>query len=555
MSLSDLRESFRAFVEKSRRGFFGRLFNSRREREALLAWGGQLLEVVERQQRTLGAFNETLIEHERRTVEQSAQIAALQGGLAAWEELRQPLRTLGAQVGALTAHATAVQSELSRLGTLSRQTSDRLDAHREQSVAAQREVQAAMDREMSGLVQRLGTALEETGASLERISGQLASQASGHDELTAAWRESVEASRSQLARAEATLAQLATQLGRVDASIALEFAQFQHQQHRVEEDLARQTAAQAGLVRELQATADFSRNLAAHADASLLRIKDEVGKMTAARQEVAALQETVTKKFGPQVEATRTRLGEVDAELKRHDGRVTRLYQDRGPDDPEMFARFYLAFENQFRGSPEEIAAKGRPYLPALKKAAALAGPRTWVDLGCGRGEWLEQLAAFKLDAVGVDTNTSMLQVCRERGLKVVEADALDYVQKLPADSLLGASAFHLIEHLPYRTLLALMNALARAIKPGGCLILETPNPQNVSVGACNFYMDLTHQKPIPPMTAEFLVRHAGFREVKVLPLNPFDRHAERDKLPTVTDREYCQMFYGPRDYGVVAFK
>jgi O-antigen chain-terminating methyltransferase len=103
--------------------------------------------------------------------------------------------------------------------------------------------------------------------------------------------------------------------------------------------------------------------------------------------------------------------------------------------------------------------------------------------------------------------------------------------------------------------MLALINSAWTALAPGGCLLLETPNPQNVSVGACNFYMDVTHRHPIPPMTGEFIARQAGFSAVTVLRLHPSERHAERDSLPTVTEREYCEMFYGPQDYAIIAIK
>jgi O-antigen chain-terminating methyltransferase len=575
MRLSALRDSLHTLLRKPRTGFLSRFFAKRSDMDALQKWNEQMLQVVEDQQATLDAFNATLVEHEKRTVGHIEQIARLQEGLAAWEELRQPLRVLGAQVGALTAHATAVQSELHRLTGLAAQTNAALDAHRDQVARAGQEIQAHRERDRAELSQRLEREAAEAAASLGQIAGQLnlrldelqeartkfgdqlARQGADHAALAAALGNSVEVSRSHMTRAEATLAQLASQLGRINANVELEFAQFQHERSRVEERLSRQSADHSHLAQELKATAEFSRNLAAHADASVLRMTQEMGKMVAARDEVETLRQTVAQTLTPQMEETRSRVREIDAGLQSQEVRVTKLYRERGPDDPELFARFYLAFENQFRGTAEEITAKTLPYIPSVKKViAAAAGAKSWIDLGCGRGEWLAQLVALGLEPVGVDTNQSMLQVCRERGLKVIEADALEYVQQLPADSVLGISAFHLIEHLPYRTLLALMSAVWRAIKPGGCLILETPNPQNVSVGACNFYMDLTHQKPIPPMTAEFLVRHAGFREVRVMRLNPFEaRHAQRDSLPTITEREYCEMFYGPRDYGIVAIK
>lgn len=562
MSQPDLRASLQAYLQRARRGFFGRLFSSRAEREALCRWNEELLRVIAAQQQTLDAFNGTLVEHERRTVEQSAQILALQQGLAAWEGLRHPLRLLGAQVAALTAHATAAQSEIVRLSGLAAEATTALEAQRDAADRAGAELRARLDRQadalsaslrdVRGVLESRAGELQATG---ERLAAELARHKTDHAALAESLREVVDISRGHITRIEATIAQMASQLGRVDAHVVLELGQAAHERVQIRDELLQQKAAHDRLGRELKGAADFSRTLAAHADASLVRIKDELGKVAAARASIEALGETISQKLSPRLEETRQKVLDLDSGLQKEAARVARLYRERGPDDPELFSRFYLAFENQFRGTPKEVAAKTEPYLPAIRKIVTPKSPRGWVDLGCGRGEWLEELARLGLEPVGVDNSPAMLKVCRERGLNVIDADALEYMQKLPADSLLGVSGFHIIEHLPYRTLLALVSACWRAIKPGGCLIFETPNPQNVSVGACNFYMDVTHQKPIPPMTAEFMVRHAGFREVKVLRLNPYERHAQRDSLPTVTDREYCEMFYGPRDYGIIAYK
>jgi O-antigen chain-terminating methyltransferase len=39
---------------------------------------------------------------------------------------------------------------------------------------------------------------------------------------------------------------------------------------------------------------------------------------------------------------------------------------------------------------------------------------------------------------------------------------------------------------------------------PGGLLILETPNPENLVVGACTFWYDPTHIRPLPPAMMRF---------------------------------------------------
>ncbi len=315
--------------------------------------------------------------------------------------------------------------------------------------------------------------------------------------------------------------------------------------------------AQASAQDRLPAIEDILGKL----NATLVQHENRLNESDGIKAKLGLLSAQITA-LAAHADATQSTSGEVKERLKAHEvslekteAGLAKLLRDRGPDRPEEFARFYLAFENQFRGTREEIAAKHAPYLPHVAPALERTGVTQWLDVGCGRGEWLELLLAQGAAARGVDDNPAMLQACRERNLSVVSGDALDHLEAQPAGTLAGVSAFHVIEHLPYRTMLAFFHAAHAALAPGGCLIVETPNPQNVSVGACNFYMDLTHQKPIPPMTAEFVARHAGFTEVKILRLHPAQRHAERDSLPTVTEREYCEMFYGPQDYAIVAVK
>lgn len=321
---------------------------------------------------------------------------------------------------------------------------------------------------------------------------------------------------------------------------------------------ARELAASQAVVQDrLTAIEDILGKL----NTTLVQHESRLNESDALRAKLGLLSAQVTA-LAAHADATQSSLAHHNEQLKIHDASLEKteaglmkLLRDRGPDRPEEFARFYLAFENQFRGTREEIAAKHAPYLPHVAAALERTGVAPWLDVGCGRGEWLEMLHAQGAAACGVDDNPAMLQACRERNLSVVSGDALEHLEAQPAGTLAGVSAFHVIEHLPYRTMLAFFHAAHVALAKGGCLIVETPNPQNVSVGACNFYMDLTHQKPIPPMTAEFVARHAGFADVKVLRLHPAKRHAERDSLPTVTDREYCEMFYGPQDYAIIAVK
>ena len=188
---------------------------------------------------------------------------------------------------------------------------------------------------------------------------------------------------------------------------------------------------------------------------------------------------------------------------------------------------FYRAFEDRYRGSRELIKQRLCVYLPFVTALAGLYPTLPVLDLGCGRGEWLELLFENQIAAHGVDTDEGMLVACRERGLNVDSKDAIAHLNSLSDGSLLAVTGFHIAEHLPFDSLQALFVQARRVIVPGGLLILETPNPENLLVGAANFYIDPSHQRPLPSQLLAFLAEHEGFSPVKVMRLQEESRLAE----------------------------
>lgn len=186
------------------------------------------------------------------------------------------------------------------------------------------------------------------------------------------------------------------------------------------------------------------------------------------------------------------------------------------PPHDEMF---YRAFEERYRGSRELIKERLRVYLPFLTHFQEIDEESSAIDLGCGRGEWLELLAENGFDVLGVDLDEGMLAACEERNLPVEKKDALLALQELPDESRAIVSGFHIAEHLPFETLQQLVKEALRVLKPGGLLILETPNPENILVGTSNFYLDPTHQRPLPPQLLSFLPEYYGYARIKVLRL------------------------------------
>jgi O-antigen chain-terminating methyltransferase len=178
---------------------------------------------------------------------------------------------------------------------------------------------------------------------------------------------------------------------------------------------------------------------------------------------------------------------------------------------------FYKSFEDQHRGSRDLIKSRLSVYVPFIKKVQSIYPEALALDLGCGRGEWLELLQDNQLSASGIDQDDGMLSACRSRGLNVQTGDAIAHLKSLPNDSLSVISGFHIAEHLSLDDLQTLIKESLRILKPAGLLILEAPNTENLVVGTSSFYLDPTHQRPLPSALLSFLARHFGFARAKVL--------------------------------------
>ena len=235
------------------------------------------------------------------------------------------------------------------------------------------------------------------------------------------------------------------------------------------------------------------------------------------------------------------------------------------PIDKHEFDALYVAFENQFRGSRELIKERVRVYLDDVRGAGAVTADSPILDLGCGRGEWLELVNENGLAGEGVDSNAIMVSACQERGLRVTEGDALEYLRALPAESRGAITAFHLIEHLEFQVLVQLLRESFRVLRPGGLAIFETPNPDNVLVGSNGFYYDPTHLHPLPKEYTRFMLQSVGFSDVVARPLNPDNRGTGlsqlfQDSLPenavSPELRNFLnRLFFGERDYAVIGKK
>ena len=322
--------------------------------------------------------------------------------------------------------------------------------------------------------------------------------------------------------------------------------------------LRRQMDANSARVeRSVNALSEQSASRSAKTRDDLVRVEQQIGALENRAHEsqaaVDALRADVSNK------ADSTALGHLALLLERKAERqaladlTDRMPAPSAGADPR-FDAFYLKLEDRFRGSREDIRGRVEIYVPLVIGAGAGTHGRPIVDLGCGRGEWIETITAHGLSGYGVDANPVMVADCAGRGQRAVQADALDHLRSLPTSSVGAITSMHVVEHLPFSRLLAVVEESLRVLNPGGVLILETPNPENLLVGADRFYIDPTHQRPIPPPLLQFVAEHLGFVDVEVLRLHPMQQ-ADWFVEASPDRQRLNDLLFGAQDYAVVARK
>jgi SAM-dependent methyltransferase len=215
------------------------------------------------------------------------------------------------------------------------------------------------------------------------------------------------------------------------------------------------------------------------------------------------------------------------------------------------FDDFYKAFENRFRGDRSIIRERLKVYQPVLDHLKQTQSDLIAADLGCGRGEWLEILSEQGFQATGVDLNPNMPDGLQLYNIEIQKMDVLEYLLTLENESLSLITGFHIVEHLEFNYLLKLIYECQRILKPGGILIMETPNPENIIVGSKNFYVDPTHIRPLPKELLSFIVEYCDFPEPTTLRLQ-----SNVDLTKNAQKIGLSDVFNGAsQDYAVVAQK
>jgi SAM-dependent methyltransferase len=221
----------------------------------------------------------------------------------------------------------------------------------------------------------------------------------------------------------------------------------------------------------------------------------------------------------------------------------------------------YVAFENRFRGSQEEIRERLADYVALFRDQAPV------LDLGCGRGELLDLLREAGIAGRGVDANASAIGDCRSRGLDVVEGDLLAFLRAQKSGTAGAVFAAQVAEHLNACVLIELVREAQRALRTGGLLVLETVNPRSVVAFLDVFTRDLTHERPLHPETLRFLAAAEGFSDVRIEWRSPIEPDAQLQAIPPdglpptaaqLLNENVARLnglLYGPQEYALVARK
>ena len=215
---------------------------------------------------------------------------------------------------------------------------------------------------------------------------------------------------------------------------------------------------------------------------------------------------------------------------------------------------FYHKLENKYRGTTTDIKRRLRVYLPDVESAVLRTAGKPVMDIGCGRGEWLELLADSGIPAIGIDTNPVQIAEVQAAGLDARCADARSALSQAEDGSFACITAHHLIEHLPFDDVLWIVREALRVLAPGGLLLFETPNVRNVLVGATSFYNDPTHLSPMTEPVMEVLFETVGFYPIQARHLHPHEKLGEFLAKPGF-DPELANLLFGAQDLAILGHK
>jgi len=542
-------------------------------------------------------------------------IQAVRDSLALNRQLIEQVTALQVQVNVMGDHITTTQQHLSGMGDRITGTEKQVNRTGDRLTVTQKQVNQISDRitvtqeHLSGISDRLTATVSHVSemdaqitATQEHLSGigdritATVSQVSEIGDRITATESQMSEIGDRITATESQMSEIGDRITATESQVSGMGDHITATESQVSGMGDRITATESqvsGMGDRITATESQVSGMGDRITATESQVSGMGDRITATESQVSGMGDRITATesqvsgMGDHITATEERLSGIGERLSAIDERYTRndsyLKNDLAQQKrlitlfleearlrlPEPFSQeqvqtlvneeqhlldaFYVAFEDRFRGSREEIIGRLIVYLPLIQKAKVGTQSSPILDVGCGRGEWLELLRQAGYTAHGLDMNRVMIEQCRVRGLEVAEGDVISYLQSLPDASLGAVTGFHIIEHLPFSVLIKLLNETLRVLKPGGLAIFETPNPQNMLVGSNNFYMDPTHLNPLPNLLTKFLFENTGFQPVEVMNLHPYPE-SFKVSGSEIAER-FNDYFYGPQDYAVFGYK
>jgi O-antigen chain-terminating methyltransferase len=216
------------------------------------------------------------------------------------------------------------------------------------------------------------------------------------------------------------------------------------------------------------------------------------------------------------------------------------------PPAPAQLDFDYTRFAERFRGAEDYVKKGQQFYLPYF------AGRREVLDIGCGRGEFLELMHHAGVPARGIDLSRESVELCRQKGLQAETADLFVYLADLPEAALDGIFSAQVVEHLPPERLPEMIRLAASRLARDGVLAIETPNPECLAIFASHFYLDPTHTRPVPHALMAFYMEESGLGGIEVHRLSP-----AIESMPALASlpEDFRQAFFGGLDYAIIGRK
>ncbi len=421
------------------------------------------------------------------------------------------------------------------------------------------------ERNKAWLVEQIQSQRVATEQSVHRLHEQVDAIFASHESRIASQESRIASQENRIASQEGRIASQEGRIASQEGRIASQESAIASQESRIASTVdGRLTGLQSAL-QALQTSLEEA--LRSYAEVAESVTKRHVEPLRANFNVLNARVENATK----QVRQASVQLRVRERDLRRllrvvGPGRARQMSPQPPPVPPMFPAEIkdelefdYFAFEEQYRGDEADTRQKQQAYVDYFR------GRDNVVDIGCGRGEFLEALREVGITARGVELGTDQILLCQEKGLDVVQQDLFAFLEATPDESLGGIFSAQVIEHLTASDQLRFVALAYQKCKPGSPVLFETINPQCVFALVHNFFLDPTHVRPVHPETLQFAMESCNFRNVELR----FSAALREFQVPSLTLESNSpaleqfnagiarlnELLYGFQDYAAIGWK